>query len=116
VSFAVDVGSWYRYHRRLQAVADASALAGAQSLPYDSTEAASLAQSYASKNGGPAPVVSFPSSNTIQVTIQSQASASFSGDTTVTVTAQARAAAQQVSTAAGAVPIVVTSTQPMLTG
>lgn len=48
----LDVGAWYRADRKLQATADASALAGAQSLPESQAEAASLALSYADKNGG----------------------------------------------------------------
>ena len=48
----LDVGAWYRADRQLQATADASALAGAQALPDSQTEAASLALSYAGKNGG----------------------------------------------------------------
>src|SRR5581483_5233586 len=116
IAFAVDVGSWYHDHRRMQAIADASALAGAESLPYDSTSAANLAQTYSTKNGGPAPTVTFPTANTIQVVIQTQSPAFFSGNSSVTITATARASAPQVSSAAGAVPIVVNNTQPMLTG
>lgn len=51
-ALVLDVGSWFRTHRRLQATADAAALAGAQSLPNDPAGAKSLALSYANKNGG----------------------------------------------------------------
>jgi Flp pilus assembly protein TadG len=51
-AFVVDVGSWYRTHRQLQATADAAALAGAQMLPTDAAAAKATAQSYADKNGG----------------------------------------------------------------
>src|SRR5207237_4147820 len=34
LAFVVDVGSWYRSHRSTQALVDASALAGAEDLPY----------------------------------------------------------------------------------
>ena len=47
----IDVGSWYRSQRNLQAQADASALAGAQDLPSDTVTAKGDAQSWASKNG-----------------------------------------------------------------
>jgi hypothetical protein len=51
-SFVLDAGSWYRTDRRLQATADAAALAGAQMLPADPGAATSTALSYADKNGG----------------------------------------------------------------
>lgn len=51
-AFVLDVGSWYREHRQLQATADAAALAGAQMLPGDPGGAKSMAQNYADKNGG----------------------------------------------------------------
>jgi Flp pilus assembly protein TadG len=51
-ALVLDVGSWYRTKRHLQATADAAALAGAQKLPKDSTDAQSTALSYANQNGG----------------------------------------------------------------
>ena len=48
----LDVGAWYRADRKLQATADAAALAGAQGLPDDQAEAHSLTLDYADKNGG----------------------------------------------------------------
>ena len=48
----LDVGSWYRADRKLQATADAAALAGAQALPYSQSEATSLALDYSGKNDG----------------------------------------------------------------
>ena len=51
-ALVLDVGAWYRADRKLQATADAAALAGAQGLPDDQGEAASLALDYADKNGG----------------------------------------------------------------
>jgi Flp pilus assembly protein TadG len=51
-ALVLDVGSWFRTHRRLQATADAAALAGAQALPGDPSGATALAQTYADKNGG----------------------------------------------------------------
>jgi len=51
-ALVVDVGNWYHTKRRLQATADAAALAGAQLLPTDSVGAQAMALSYADKNGG----------------------------------------------------------------
>ena len=51
-ALVLDVGIWMRTDRRLQATADAAALAGAQKLPTDVAGAKSLAQSYANQNGG----------------------------------------------------------------
>ena len=51
-ALVVDVGNWYHTKRRLQATADAAALAGAQRLPTDSVGAQAMALSYADKNGG----------------------------------------------------------------
>jgi hypothetical protein len=48
----LDVGSWYRADRKLQANADAAALAGAQALPESSGEAHTLALDYADRNDG----------------------------------------------------------------
>src|SRR5256885_14104658 len=48
----LDIGTWYTAQRQAQAVADASALAGAQALPGDTADAAALAVDYASRNGG----------------------------------------------------------------
>jgi hypothetical protein len=50
-AMVIDVGSWYRAHRSVQATADASALAGAAVLP-DTGSATTLANQYAAKNGG----------------------------------------------------------------
>src|SRR3954470_7498235 len=47
----IDVGSWYRAQRNLQADADAAALAGAQELPDDTATAGVKAKLYAQKNG-----------------------------------------------------------------
>ena len=48
----MDVGAWLQGHRATQAVADASALAGAQALPADTSTATSVALDYSTKNGG----------------------------------------------------------------
>jgi hypothetical protein len=51
-ALVLDVGSWYRQHRNLQATADAAALAGAQALPDrpGPSLATSLATQYANDN------------------------------------------------------------------
>jgi Flp pilus assembly protein TadG len=70
-ALVLDVGFWLRDQRHLQSVADASALAGAQALPYDPGTATSLAISYAtSKNNGPTPSIVFPTPNSISVDVQ----------------------------------------------
>jgi Flp pilus assembly protein TadG len=120
-AYVIDVGSWYRDHRSMQAIADASALAGAQDLPYDQSGATALAQSYASKNGGPTPLISFPTSNTIDVVIVHQAPGylapvSGTANQSVTIQAEAHATAALVTQAAGVAPIIVTDTEPNLTG
>jgi hypothetical protein len=51
-ALVVDVGSWFREDRRLQATADAAALAGAQLLPENPAGAIDEALEYAGKNGG----------------------------------------------------------------
>ena len=51
-ALVLDVGVWMRTDRRLQATADAAALAGAQKLPADVAGAKALAQTYANQNGG----------------------------------------------------------------
>jgi hypothetical protein len=48
----IDVGSWYRAHRQMQATADASALAGAQELPESTGAAQALSLDYAKRNQG----------------------------------------------------------------
>ena len=51
-ALVLDVGAWFRTDRRLQATADAAALAGAQKLPTDPSGAKTLALNYADQNGG----------------------------------------------------------------
>lgn len=48
----LDVGSWYRADRKLQANADAAALAGAHELPESTSEAGLAAMDYANRNDG----------------------------------------------------------------
>jgi hypothetical protein len=51
-TIVVDVGSWYRADRKLQANADAAALAGAHELPESTAAARSTALDYADTNDG----------------------------------------------------------------
>jgi len=120
-AFVVDVGPWDRNHRSMQAIADASALAAAEDLPYDQAGATALATSYSTKNGGPAPTVTYPSSDTIDVVITNYAPGAFSKvygtqNASVRISAEVEARAVLVNQAQGAVPLVVSSTQPQLTG
>ncbi len=118
-AFVVDVGSWEQNHRSMQAVADAAALAGAQDLPYDQAGASALASTYATKNGGPAPIVTFPSANAIHVTMQHTATGTFApavgSRSSVTISAEAQAQAGLVTQAQGAVPLVVSKNLSQLT-
>ena len=79
LALVIDVGSWFREQRRLQTVVDAAALAGVQQLPVGmipGPDATAVALSYASTNGGPSAntcgvdslCVTFPNTNTIDVT------------------------------------------------
>lgn len=119
-AFVIDVGSWERSHRSMQAIADASALAGVEDLPYDTDGARTLATTYATKNGGSSPIITFPTSNTIDVKMTNQSPGYFSpvldsSKSSVTITAEAQATAGLVTQAQGAVPLVVSRTQPQLT-
>lgn len=51
-ALVLDIGSWYRAKRQLQATADAAALAGVQELPKDPSLAKSVALKFADDNGG----------------------------------------------------------------
>jgi Putative Flp pilus-assembly TadE/G-like len=51
-ALVIDVGAWYRADRKLQANADAAALAGAQELPLNPAAAQAAALDYANTNDG----------------------------------------------------------------
>ncbi|HEX8855213.1 MAG TPA: Rv3654c family TadE-like protein, partial [Thermoleophilaceae bacterium] len=51
-ALVLDIGSWFRADRATQSTADAAALAGAQALPENPGQAVTLAQRYATSNGG----------------------------------------------------------------
>ena len=117
----LDIGSWYRADRSLQATVDAAALAGAQALPDSTGNASALATQYAAKNGGGSMKVTFSSkvfpNDTITVTGSRQAPGFFSkvlGVKTVTVHGTASARAGLPSAVKWVVPLVVDEKHPKL--
>jgi Putative Flp pilus-assembly TadE/G-like len=117
----LDVGSWYRAQRALQATVDAAALAGAQKLPESTGEASALANDYAAKNGGGSITVSFSgdvvANDTITVEGTRPAPGFFAkvfGVDSVTVKAHAKARTGGISQAKYVVPIVVDEKHPKL--
>ena len=117
----LDIGSWYRADRSLQATVDAAALAGAQALPSSTGNASALATQYANKNGGGTMNVSFKSkviaNDTITVSGSRPAPGFFSkmlGVNSVTVHATATARVGGLSAAKWVVPIVVDEKHPKL--
>lgn len=123
-ALAIDVGSWYKQKRDLQATADAAALAGAQALPDSTADAQALAIQYAAENGGTlgASGITFSSGgitadDTINVSLSRPAPGFFSkvfGIDAVTVGARASARSGNPSSAMYVAPITVPSTHPML--
>ena len=117
----LDVGSWYRAQRALQATVDAAALAGAQKLPESSGEATALANDYAAKNGGGSITVKFSSqvvqNDTSTVDGTKPAPGFFAkvfGVKSVTVHAHATARTGGITQAKYVVPIVVDEKHPKL--
>jgi Flp pilus assembly protein TadG len=122
-ALALDVGSWYKQKRDLQATADAAALAGAQALPDSTSNARALAIQYAADNGyslddsGISFSSQTTSNDTISVSLSKQADGFFSkvfGIDSVNVGAHASARTDGVSAAMYVAPITVASTHPML--
>jgi putative Flp pilus-assembly TadE/G-like protein len=112
----LDVGSWYRADRKLQANADAAALAGGQELPSDPARAEAVAVAYADRNDGgvEAKNVKFRTTvspnDTIEVTAERPAPGFFSklfGLDSVQVRARAVARTGVLSRAKWAAPIAV---------
>jgi hypothetical protein len=112
----LDVGSWYRADRKLQANADAAALAGAQELPESAAAAEARALAYADANDGGlvAANVKFRKTvipnDTIEVTAERPAPGFFAklfGLDSVQVRAKAAARAGVLSRAKWAAPIAV---------
>ena len=117
----LDIGSWYRADRSLQATVDAAALAGAQALPDSTSSASTLAGQYAAKNGGGTMNVTFKTAvfpnDTIVVSGSRPAPGFFSkmlGVKSVTVHATASARAGYPTQAKWVVPIVVDEAHPKL--
>jgi Putative Flp pilus-assembly TadE/G-like len=117
----LDVGSWYREDRDLQATMDAAALAGAQALPEDPGEAGALADQYATKNGGGLDTTQVTrtaiENDTIKVTGSRPAPGFFSklfGIDSVTVNATAKARTGVLASARWAAPIAVDRRHPLL--
>jgi Putative Flp pilus-assembly TadE/G-like len=103
-ALVVDGGSWYQADRRLQTAADAAALAGAQHLPTQQSEARTVALDYAQRNyaGIPAPTVAFPNAGTIDVSATATAPGIFAriyGSAFNEVTVRAHAEAQVLAPA-----------------
>jgi hypothetical protein len=126
VAMTLDVGSWFRESRQAQSTADAAALAGAQALPQDPSQAFSLATQYGDKNGGGIPSTdgitfktSFLANDTVSVKVLRPAPGFFSkifglDGTTVRATASARAGVP--AEARWVAPITVNKQHPGLTG
>jgi hypothetical protein len=119
----LDVGSWYRADRKLQANADAAALAGAYELPESTSEAELHAVDYADRNDGGlnAAGVSFRTTavenDTIEVLAERPAPSFFAklfGIDSVQVRARAVARSGVPGRARWAAPIGVDEQHPLL--
>jgi Putative Flp pilus-assembly TadE/G-like len=124
-ALVLDVGSWFRAHRQLQATADASALAGAQALPDIPGDASSLANDYAARNTSNLQSVTvnlsqtYLPNDTIRVHVSKPAEGFFSkvfGIDSVSEGASATARAAGMKSALYVAPIVVNQQHPMLNG
>jgi hypothetical protein len=121
-ALVLDLGTWFRNQRDLQAVADSAALAGAQELPEDTSLARSRAIEYATKNGGNSPGITFSSSgggapNTIRVQLERPAPGFFAkvfGVNSVQIRAHAAARSTYPSMVRWVAPITVNEKHPML--
>jgi hypothetical protein len=96
MALVVDVGMWFQVQRKVQSVADASALAGVQALPFDQVRAANDARTYAQLNSPTTSLdsVAFQSADSIQVQASQDVPSFFSslgGILGVTVKAHAAA-------------------------
>lgn len=123
-ALVLDVGSWFRADRALQATADAAALAGAQGISEGSIgRATDLAVEYAEKNDESITVEdirfsdSFELNDTITVEIERSAPGFFSrlfGLGSVKVSARATARSARPSAARWVAPVVVNEKHPLL--
>ena len=124
-ALVLDVGSWFRAHRQLQATADAAALAGAQALPDTPGDASSLANDYAARNTSGLQGVTvdlsqtYVPNDTIRVHVSKPAEGFFSkvfGINSVSEGAGATARVAGMRSALYVAPIVVNQQHPMLNG
>lgn len=124
-ALVIDLGTWFRSQRDLQAVADAAALAGAQELPESTGNATAYANQYATKNNGPAPGITFRSTrmsgrnDTINVKLERPAPGFFArafGVNSVQIRASASAIASPLGSARYAAPIGVDKKHPLISG
>jgi len=124
-ALVLDVGSWFRAHRSLQATADAAALAGAQALPDSPGTATSLANDYANKNlSGLTGLnvnlsAAYVGNDTTQVHVGKPAEGFFSkvfGINSINEGASATARTAGMAQAKYVAPIVVKNTHPKLAG
>jgi Flp pilus assembly protein TadG len=122
-ALVLDVGSWFRAHRQLQATADAAALAGAQALPDVPGDASSLANDYAARNTSNLQDVNvsvsqtYVANDTIRVHVSKPAEGFFSkvfGIDSVNEGASATARTAGMQSALYVAPIVVNKKHPML--
>lgn len=120
-AIVIDVGSWYKAHRDAQATADAAALAAAQALPEDPSEAAALASGYATTNGGGLASTTISKgvldNDTVTVKVERPAPGFFArlfDIDTVTVNAKAAARTGNPAAAQYVAPIVVNHLHPQL--
>jgi hypothetical protein len=123
-ALVIDLGSWFRAHRQLQATADAAALAGAQELPGSTGDAKTFAVNYANTNTADLSSVgvtfssAVESDDTIHVHVKKPAPGFFSkvfGVDSVDEGAKASARVGGMQSAKYVAPIVVRNTHPMLT-
>ena len=121
-ALVLDMGSWFRADRATQSTADAAALAGAQALPENPGQATTLAQQYATNNGGLGTgniqiSTKLVSNDTIKVTVTRSAPGFFSkvfGVKKVTVGSTATARSEGVSSVKYVAPITVHWKHPLL--
>jgi hypothetical protein len=117
-ALVIDLGTWFRSQRDLQAVADSAALAGAQGLP-DGGQASAYANQYTNKNGATGPTITFPDADRIKVALQRPAPGFFArvfGVNAVTIRATATAKSYVPGEARYAAPIAVDERHPLIAG
>jgi Putative Tad-like Flp pilus-assembly len=111
-ALVIDLGTWFRSQRDLQAVA------GAQGLP-DGGQASAFANQYTNKNGANGPTIAFPDADRIKVSLQRPAPGFFArvfGVNTVTIRASATAKSFLPGEARYAAPIAVDERHPLIMG